>query len=53
MPGEEWRTLDAPSQQPLTEVVVKAPDPIQVDGVLVNPDTLDDYMPSDRGVLRK
>ena len=45
MPGErQRRTLDAPSQQPVTEIVVKTPQPIEVDGVLINPHALDDFL---------
>lgn len=34
------RALDAPSQQPATEVVVKAAKGVEVDGAPVNPDAL-------------
>jgi hypothetical protein len=46
MPGEQRRTLDAPSQQPVTEIVVKTPQPIQVDIVLINPHDLYDFLPA-------
>ncbi len=45
MPAEwQRRTLDAPSQQPLAEVVVETPQPIEVDSVLINPHALDNYL---------
>jgi hypothetical protein len=45
MPGErQRRTLDAPSQQPVTEVVVKTAQPIEVDSVLIKPHALDDLL---------
>ena len=38
MPGErQWRPLDPPSQQPLTEVAMKPPQRVEIDGMLVNP----------------
>jgi|SRR5277367_5263680 hypothetical protein len=37
MPAErQRRTLDPPSYQPLIEIAVKAPQPIEVDSVLMN-----------------
>ena len=45
MPGErQRRTLDAPSQQTVTEIVVKTPEPIEVDSVLINPHDLHDFL---------
>ena len=45
MPAErQRRTLDAPSQQPVTEIVVKTPQPIEVDGVLIKPHDLHDFV---------
>src|ERR1700722_16946308 len=38
------RTLDEPSQQPETEIVVKTPEPIEVDGVLIKPHDLHDFV---------
>jgi hypothetical protein len=52
MTGEYRRTLDVPSQQPVTEIVVKVSHPIKVDGVLINPHDLDDYLPADGAMLR-
>jgi hypothetical protein len=43
MPAErQRRTLDAPSKQPVPEIVVKTPQPIEVDAVLINPHDLHD-----------
>src|ERR1700682_184446 len=43
MPGErQRRTLDPPSQQPVTEIAVKTPQPIEVDRALINPHPLDE-----------
>ena len=60
MPGErQRRTLDAPSQQPATEIVVKTPQPIEVDRVLINPHDLHDFllasgaMPSKEGLVQE
>jgi hypothetical protein len=53
MTGEYRRALDAPSQQPLTEIVFKTPHPIEVDRVLINPHDLDDYAPADGAMLRE
>ncbi len=54
MPGEGQRgTLDAPSQQPMSEIVVKTPQLIEVDSVLINPHELDDQVPADGAMLRK
>ena len=45
MPAErQRRTLDAPSEQPVTEIVVKTPQPIEVDSVLIHPDDLHDFL---------
>jgi hypothetical protein len=44
VPAErQRRTLDAPSEEPVTEVVVKTTQPIKVEGVLVKPDDLHDF----------
>ena len=54
MPRErQRRTLDAPSQQAVTEVVVKTPQPIHVDRVLINPDHLDDALLPDGALARE
>jgi hypothetical protein len=60
MPGEwQRRTLNAPSQQPATEIVVKTPQPIEVDSVLINPHDLHDFllasgsMPREEGLVQK
>jgi hypothetical protein len=43
MPAErQWRALDPPTEQPVTEVLVKPPQPIEVDSVLINPHDLHD-----------
>ncbi len=59
MPGErQRRTLDAPSQQPVPEIAVETPQPLEVDRVLIKPHDLYDYllaggaMPGKQGVVR-
>jgi len=47
MPGEQRRTLDAPSQQPVTEIVVKTPQPIEVESMLIDPHDLHDFRLAD------
>jgi hypothetical protein len=43
MPAErQRRTLDAPSQQPATEIVVKTHQSIEVDSVVIKNHALDD-----------
>jgi hypothetical protein len=45
MPAErQRRTLDKPSQQPVTEIVVKTPQPIEVDSALIHPNNLHDFL---------
>ena len=45
MPAEwQRRTLDAPSQQPVTEIAVNTPQAIKVDGVLIKPYDLHDFV---------
>ena len=47
------RTLDEPSQQPETEIVVKTPEPIEVDGVLIKPHDLHDFLQAGCALPRK
>src|ERR1700746_3005526 len=43
MTGErQRRTLNKPSQQPETEIAVKAPQAVEVDSALINPHALSD-----------
>ena len=54
MPAErQRRTLDAPPQQPITEIVVKTPQPIEVDSVLINPHALHDFVLASGSMPRK
>ena len=40
--GSGERSISRPTQ-PVTEIVVKTPQPIEVDSVLINPDDLHDF----------
>ena len=54
MPAErQRRTLDAPPKQPVTEIVVKPPQPIEVDSVLINPYDLHDFLHPGGAMPRK
>ena len=54
MPAErQRRTLDAPSEQPVTEIVVKTLQPIEVDRVLINPHDLHDFLQAGGALPRK
>jgi hypothetical protein len=54
MPGErQRRTLDAPAQQSAAEIVVKTPQAIKVDGVLINPHGLHDFLLAGGAMARK
>ena len=45
VPAErQRRTLDAPSQQPVTEIAVNTPEAIEVEGVLIQPHDLHDFV---------
>ena len=47
------RTLDAPPQQAMTEIVLKTPQPIEVEGVLINPHDLHDFLLAGGAMPRK
>jgi hypothetical protein len=47
------RALDKPCQQPVTEIVVKTPQPIEVDSVLINPHDLHDFLHPGGAMPRK
>ena len=54
MPGEwQRRTLDAPSQQPVTEIAVNTPQPVEVEGVLIKPHDLHDFVLAGGALPRK
>jgi hypothetical protein len=54
MPTErQRRTLDAPCQQPVTEIVVETPQPVEVDSMLVNPHALREFPLAGGAVPRK
>jgi hypothetical protein len=60
MPAErQRRTLDKPCQQPVTEILVKTPQPIEVERVLINPHDLHDFrlaggvLPREEGLVHE